>query len=262
MFVYLITNTINGKRYVGQHSGADLDGYFKHNIARALRGEKFKPALYAAICKYGAENFKVCPLVIVQTKEWMDYYERALIKAFNTKAPNGYNLTEGGDGTLGCSPTEETRRKMSLASKGKKLSQEHRAKISSGHLGIKPSPEAIEKTRQANIGRKASEETKAKMSAAGRGRKLSDETRRRISAARTGRSGPGHSEEAKRKISLAMRGKTNSLGYHHSEEAIRKISQASRVRRHSDEARKKISEASRRYWQNRKKSLCPIPSSA
>lgn len=187
MFVYLITNRINGKQYVGQHSGDSLESYWKHCLGHAISKSHDKPCLYNAVRKYGSENFIIRPLVIVETKWEMDLYERGLIKSLNTRRPNGYNLTEGGDGVL----------------------------------GLRHSEESIEKNRTAHLGRHHSEETKKKMSASQLGRTHTEETKRRmseyvkteehckkISLAKMGnksRLGMKNSEETKRKMSLAAK---------------------------------------------------------
>ena len=94
--------------------------------------------------------------------------------------------------------SEETKRKLSLAkkgntySKGKKHSEETRRKISLNNA-------------QYWKGKKRSEETKRKISLAGKGHKLSEETRRKIGLAKKGNTnskGKKHSEETKRKMSL------------------------------------------------------------
>jgi hypothetical protein len=85
------------------------------------------------------------------------------------------NRTDGGEGTLGIKPTEETRKKMSESHranphspwKGKKLSEEHKAAIGDG---IK--------------GRQVSDDTKMKISASNSGRKRSPEARKKMSDAR------------------------------------------------------------------------------
>jgi hypothetical protein len=64
------------------------------------------------------------------------------------------NATDGGEGTIGYVPSEETIEKLRRS-----------------HLGKRPSDEAIEKQRRAIVGIKRSEETKARMSAAQKGRK-------------------------------------------------------------------------------------------
>jgi 5-methylcytosine-specific restriction endonuclease McrA len=68
--------------------------------------------------------------------------------------------------------------------KGKKTSEETKKKISNAHKGRKMKKEDIEKsveTRRMNGGYVVSEETKTKMSLTRKGRKLSEETKRKIS---------------------------------------------------------------------------------
>jgi group I intron endonuclease len=144
MIVYIAINKINGKQYIGQHSGNDLKKYWIKKSSAAKTKPKPNQAFFSAILKYGAKNFEIKPLVIVGTKQELDYYERGLIKAFNTKAPNGYNLTDGGEGTHGWSPNPEMRSRISKALigrhkpnklKGIPRSEETKRKISESRLG-------------------------------------------------------------------------------------------------------------------------------
>ena len=99
--------------------------------------------------------------------------------------------------------TEETRRKISEAHRGKYISEETRGKMS-----------------EAKRGKPHSEETRQKMSIALKGnknslgRKHSEEIRRKISEANKGRisamKGKHHSEEARKKLSMAMRGEKSN----------------------------------------------------
>ncbi len=50
------------------------------------------------------------------------------------------------------------------------------------------------------------------------------------------------SEEHKRKISEAMKGKTSRLGYKHSKESKKKMSEAQKGKKHTKETKKKMSE--------------------
>lgn len=93
-----------------------------------------------------------------------------------------------------------------------------------------------------------SEEQKRKLSAANKGKHLSEETRRKISEALKDR--PGVSA----KISAAMKGR------HFSEEHKRKISEANKGRpgcwkgkSRSEETKRKMSEARKLYWENKRK---------
>ncbi|MDD5901719.1 MAG: GIY-YIG nuclease family protein [Lachnospiraceae bacterium] len=87
--IYCITNLINGKQYVGQ-SKNPTERFKEH-----LRTNDNLP-IHKAISKYGKENFK---LNILEYKT-IEYNEREKywIKQLNTLVPNGYNVTEGGEG--------------------------------------------------------------------------------------------------------------------------------------------------------------------
>lgn len=75
--------------------------------------------------------------------DWQEA-ERRWIRHYRENGASLTNMTNGGDGTPGCYPNEETRNKMAKA-----------------HTGRKQSPESIAKTRAAVKGRKQSDEHKA-----------------------------------------------------------------------------------------------------
>lgn len=82
-----------------------------------------------------------------------------------------------GNGNIKCS--EETKKKMSKAHKGKKLTEEHKKKISDGCKGHNPcvhSEEFKKKLSQINTGKTLSDDTKKKISKALSGVKKSSET--------------------------------------------------------------------------------------
>ena len=116
-----------------------------------------------------------------------------------------HNRTNGGDGVSGAVVSDETRRKMSEALKGKPRSKEIRRKISEAHKG---------KTH--------SEKSRRNMSESQKGKTFSEETKRKLSEAKKGKT---HSEETKAKMSEAHKGKTNS------EESKRKLSEANKGRK-------------------------------
>jgi len=116
---------------------------------------------------------------------------------------------------LGYKHTEESKRKMSLACKGKNkgkipwnkgkkgiLSEESRRKMRLSRIGKKP-----------NLGHKHTEEAKRKMSLARKGK---------ISLNSLARQGRIFSKETRRKMSLAQMGNKNSLGCKPTKETIRK----------------------------------------
>lgn len=96
--------------------------------------------------------------------------------------------------------SEETKRKMSEAQKGKprqEITAETRAKISATHKGRKRSPEHQAKLNNSHRGRKLSEETKAKISEKVKGKPRPPELVRQIALSNTGKK---RSEETKAKI--------------------------------------------------------------
>lgn len=131
MHVYLINNTVTGKVYIGQHSGNNLNAYLRVNMSVAKRGGNGKPLLYRAIRKYGIEAFNIRSIYTASDKEEMDRAEIAFIKLFGTTNRTvGYNLAFGGGGTLGYSPSETAREKISKTLTGKPMSAAQRASIS------------------------------------------------------------------------------------------------------------------------------------
>lgn len=158
------------------------------------------------------------------------------------------NMTDGGDGVSGIICSEETKKKMSEAHKGKntwttgtkaseetkfkmsksqsgrKTTDETKKKISESHKGIKRSKETIKKMSKSrsgaknhNFGKERSEETKRKIGDANRGRVLSEETKIKMSESKKGKI---QSKEIKEK----KRGELNPMyGKKHSEETKQKM---------------------------------------
>lgn len=111
--VYIHINKINGKKYVGITSQNPENRW-------GTNGCKYRKGYFRnAINKYGWNSFQHDIVATNLCETDAKIIEKKLIEVLNTKAPNGYNLTLGGDGTLGYSPTQETKCKMSKASKEK-----------------------------------------------------------------------------------------------------------------------------------------------
>jgi group I intron endonuclease len=109
MFVYLITNTVNGKRYVGQTIKSLEARWQQHKLLKNCR------AFHGAIKKYGEDKFIIESIIEPPTIELMDEFESEYIRRYCTLVPNGYNLTEGGRVPR---HNSETKEKMSLSHKG------------------------------------------------------------------------------------------------------------------------------------------------
>lgn len=83
-YIYKITNTVNNKSYIGYTTDpqARWEGH-RHNQGSAL--------VFQAIKKYGIDKIKF----EVIAEDSVDN-EQKYIEKYNTIAPNGYNLKEGG----------------------------------------------------------------------------------------------------------------------------------------------------------------------
>jgi hypothetical protein len=129
-----------------------------------------------------------------------------------------HNRTDGGEGSSGWVPSEETRRKISEASKGNTYM-----------LGKTLSEETKRKMSETRKGKTHSEETKKKQSEVKKGKTFSEEHRRNLSEAQKGKT---PSEETKKKIGDAQKGEKNHFyDRTHSEETKRKISELTKGRK-------------------------------
>jgi group I intron endonuclease len=159
--IYILTNKINGKQYIGQ----------AYNINNRWGGHKSSKDDYPicrAIRKYGWENFEKEILIIVDKVD-LDFYEIKCIDVYNTLTPNGYNVNEGGQGKGKPQHprSKSTRQKISKAHKGKKghsQPMETRQKIREALLG-RPNPNKG-KTYEEIMGKKKAAETRKKQSEA------------------------------------------------------------------------------------------------
>lgn len=89
--IYLITNCINGKKYVGQ-TVQKLTQRFQQHCA--IQGKC--RAVESAIAKYGKENFTIEELATAYSQDELNALEMRYIKEFKSIAPTGYNLMSGG----------------------------------------------------------------------------------------------------------------------------------------------------------------------
>ena len=164
MVIYKIENKIDGKIYVGQ-TQRTLEERMKEHLKKSctVYGNSY---IDRAIKKYGIEIFSVEIVEECETLDELNEREIFWIKFYNCKKPNGYNLTDGGEGTSGHIVTEETRKKISESHKGKNgriCSKETKAKISMANKGRIVSPEVRAILSAKHKGKKLSDSTKAKM---------------------------------------------------------------------------------------------------
>ena len=143
--VYQHKNKINGKVYIGITS-QKLEQRWRNG-----EGYKSSPHFYSAIQKYGWDNFEHNILFVELTKEQACLKEQELIKEYNSMNREfGYNSTSGGDiftmneetkqkisqammgnqNNLGHPCSEEKKKKISNAQKGRKFTEKHKQKLS------------------------------------------------------------------------------------------------------------------------------------
>lgn len=96
-YIYLITNLINNKKYVGKTT-QDIEKRWKEHIKDSKKERCEIRPLYRAIRKYGKDNFKIEELEKCNTEALSDR-EQYWINKLNTYT-DGYNATLGGDGKI------------------------------------------------------------------------------------------------------------------------------------------------------------------
>ena len=212
--VFLTTNVVNNKIYVGKHSIKDVnkdDGY-------RGSGETLKKAFK----KHGKKNFNREILFTYDTEEEAYAKEAEIVTEEFVAREDTYNIQTGGLGS--CVHSEETKRKISLAISGE---------------------------NNPNYGKHTSEETRQKISEALSGSKHPMHGKRGQAHYNYGKK---HSEETKRKISLATSGENNPnygkcgekscwFGKEHSEETKEKMSNSQKGHKVSEETKIKMREA-------------------
>ena len=153
--IYLVTNTLNGKKYVGQ----TITKYSKLGHGHAVRD---------AYKKYGRKNFTYEIIASgISCEMFLDYAEKFWINTLNTVVPNGYNLETGGrwgkvsshKSNLGKKASAETKAKMSASQK-----EYWNSLPVHPNKGKKAGKEAIEKKRIAALNRRHPDDIKAKIS--------------------------------------------------------------------------------------------------
>lgn len=94
-YIYKITNSINGKIYIGKTLNTIEERFKEHCQDYKKRRMEHRP-LYSAMSKYGVENFSVEEVEHCEDSE-AEEREIYWISRYGSFG-NGYNATKGGDG--------------------------------------------------------------------------------------------------------------------------------------------------------------------
>lgn len=242
--IYKIVNTVTGDFYVG--SAVNLRKRWSQHKSTLIANCHKNAHLQRAWNKYGADCFTF-EAVLYCDKEHL--LEREQFHIDNDKP--SYNIAPTAGSNLGRKFSDETKRNMSEAHKGKVLTEETKQRLS----------EALTGERNAMFGKCGERHPLF-------GIHLSDETKQKISEAEKGERNHGfgkhHTDKTKQKISEAQKGEFNhNFGKHPTEETKQRISEAlSGENNHNfgkpgtmlglkatEETCAKMSEAQHRRWQ-------------
>lgn len=173
--IYKLTNIFNGKIYIGGSNNAEIRfsahiGKLKRNVhenehmQRSFNKSWNNPFIFEIIEECNIKD------LIVKEQHWID--------VTNCCDPEiGYNIFKFARSALGYKQSEEHKRKISLANKGKIISLEVKEKISKKNKGYRHTEEVkkiislASKGNKHTFGRKLTEEHKMKVSVALKGRK-------------------------------------------------------------------------------------------
>jgi hypothetical protein len=207
--LYIATHNVTGKKYFGkttkifdiqtlQESYHGSGSYWLNHLK--IHGDNVTMEIYGIYkieevekhaLKFSKEND------IVESKDWANLKEENGLDG--TPKGHKFSNTENMGNKKGSVLSEEHKRKIGEASKGRSYSDERNDKISNALKGRVRSKEHCESLSKALTGRTLEEDTKNKISESLKGRTFSEEHKRKISEA-SKRS--KHSEETKKRLSI------------------------------------------------------------
>lgn len=277
-YVYLTTNLVTGKMYIGQRRGLFDETYFGSGLL-----------IRRSLAKHGKQKFVASVLAFGNSKQELDTLERHFISTYRVLLGQDrlYNLATGGQGgdigfalkgeqhpNWGKTLPLEVCAKISKSHQGKTLTQTHKQ-----HIGESISGERngffgrhhLQKTRQqisqSRIGKNAgSNHPNWGKSSGMEGKHHTPEVRESIRQSHLARWQSIHSDDPNwhPKVKVGHSGIHNSMyGKHHKPDTIEKI-RAKAIgrgigRRDSVETCRRKSETKKLYWAHRRKIAEVLP---
>jgi len=147
--IYLVTNTLNGKQYVGQSMIETNKVGHGRLMVKAYKKYSRSAFTYEKICSD------------INNRPTLNFIEKFWIKVMDCRVPNGYNVDAGGSLN-----DAEVYAKVSASMKGKVTSEATKEKIRAGNLGKVVSAETRAKLSAKRQKQVITEETKIKLSEA------------------------------------------------------------------------------------------------
>lgn len=259
MFIYALHDPDTYEiRYIGQTICKKPEKRFQQHICAAKKGSRAYSGRWinSLLKRDKRPIFNI--LSAAKDRVELNNLETQLIK---TLKENGIRLTNANDGgqftgKKGWKHTDEAKKKIAAAVRGRDVSEETRERMSKSRIGIQYSEETKKRIGEAGIGRVHSKETiekrvaatkitmqdpdvKKKNSEARMGHAVSNKTRAKISEANKGRV---LSQESKEKISKSLTGRPGAtLGRKVKEETKEKIRMANLGKKQSAETKAKNS---------------------
>jgi len=219
VIIYKVHNKLNGKIYIGQTSSDIKQRVCEHLMIGG------SPVFHKALKKYGIENFDASVIDTAENREELNEREKYWIKFYDCKAPNGYNLSDGGSGPTGYIWTEEQKKDHRKDLKGKTYEEIH-GEEKARELKEKLSKQSKGKTYEEIHGEEKARELKLKR--IGKtyedlyGEEKAKQTKRKIGESskryRNGKTyeemyGEEKAEQTKRKIGKSSKGRKKGKTY-------------------------------------------------
>lgn len=181
--IYVATNTITGKQYVGLTT-VGVDKRWSNHVTYSRSPKTY---FHKAIAKYGPSAFQVKEYASAINKEFLSNLEKDVIQQIKPE----YNQTNGGEVTFGRKYNDETKERIRLKNIGKKRTLEQKEKNREQKVAWFAShPEHKQKVaQQLAKARLLVDETKrlAAVQQSAKNRSWSEESRSKLSASCKGR---------------------------------------------------------------------------
>lgn len=202
--VYKVTNTINGKVYIGKTTKTLKQRKYVHKSYSKKDTSGKKVIFHNAIKKYGWENFKWEVLCECDDYNLLGIRETMKIIVNNSHYLDGYgyNMTYGGEGCLGYKHSKEAKEKISKSKTGTKNPMFNKITTGfTGHTHTEKAKKAIS-ISSSNQWKNMTDEERERRLRINSNHKITDEQRKALSRALMGHKS---SDERNKKISDSLK---------------------------------------------------------